>query len=94
MNTYNGVTKQWQQFWVGQGGDLSEFSGVYKDNAMRFTGKTSLPDGTLILRRLTFFNLEPGHVRQFSEVSNDGGKTWSVGYDFNYVRKKDAAQSH
>jgi hypothetical protein len=27
-------------------------------------------------------------VRQFSQRSEDGGKTWSVEYDFTYFRKK------
>jgi len=27
-------------------------------------------------------------VRQFSQGSTDGGKTWNVEYDFTYVRKK------
>ncbi|MEW6208480.1 MAG: hypothetical protein AB1631_08935 [Acidobacteriota bacterium] len=40
------------------------------------------------MRRLTFFNLGADRVRQFSERSTDGGKTWAVGYDFTYIRKK------
>jgi hypothetical protein len=27
-------------------------------------------------------------VRQFSEQSRDGGTTWTVVYDFNYLRRK------
>jgi hypothetical protein len=27
-------------------------------------------------------------VRQFSRGSTDGGKTWTVEYDFTYTRKK------
>jgi hypothetical protein len=27
-------------------------------------------------------------VRQFSQASTDGGKTWKVEYDFIYTRKK------
>jgi len=46
------------------------------------------PGGKPIKNRPTFFNLGPDLVRQFSEQSNDGGATWSVGYDFNHLRKK------
>ena len=46
------------------------------------------PGGKPFKNRPTFFNLGPDQVRQFSEQSNDGGATWSVGYDFNRLRKK------
>jgi hypothetical protein len=39
---------------------------------------------------LSFTPLGPDKVRQFEENSSDGGKTWTVGYDFTYVRKKQA----
>jgi hypothetical protein len=41
----------------------------------------------LFRRKLTFFNLGPHKVRQFSQRPSDDGKTWSVEYDFTYVRK-------
>jgi len=59
-----------------------------QDGAMRYKGETHTQGGGKILRRLTFFNLGADRVRQFSERSTDGGKTWTVGYDFTYVRKK------
>jgi hypothetical protein len=37
---------------------------------------------------MTLFNLEHGEVRQFSEQSLDDGKSWSVGYDFQYLRAR------
>ena len=66
---------------------MSEFAGEFKDSAMRFEGESHRPEGTRILRRLTFFNLGLDRVRQFSEASTDGGKTWNLDYDFTYIRK-------
>ena len=44
--------------------------------------------GPPLKRHLQFFKLGPDKVRQFSQGSTDGGKTWSPEYDFTYVRKK------
>jgi hypothetical protein len=44
------------------------------------------PDGSKLKRHLQFFNLGPNQVRQFSQASRDGGKTWTVEYDFTYNR--------
>jgi hypothetical protein len=45
------------------------------------------PDGTKLKRHLQFFKLGPDSVRQFSQGSSDGGKSWQVEYDFTYIRK-------
>jgi hypothetical protein len=88
LNAYNPVTKQWQQFWVGQGGAVTEYresewigpSLSYRAVYPPANGKP----GTII--RLTFTPIDANTVRQFSDISNDGGKTWVVGYDFYYHR--------
>jgi hypothetical protein len=46
------------------------------------------PSGGTLLRHLTFTPLPEGKVRQLSESSMDGGKTWTTEYDFVYVKKQ------
>ncbi|MGE0128995.1 MAG: hypothetical protein AB7U82_13025 [Blastocatellales bacterium] len=70
------------------GGNVSEFSGEYKDGAMRYEGESHLANGAKVLRRMIVYNLGADRVRQYSERSTDEGKTWGVAYDFLYVRKK------
>lgn len=53
-----------------------------------WTDEIPQPDGTKLKRHLQFIKLGPDKVRQFSQGSNDGGKTWFVEYDFTYNRKK------
>jgi hypothetical protein len=55
---------------------------------MRFEGESHLSDGARIWRRMTLFNMSPTQVRQLSYASVDGGKTWSINYDFIYTRTK------
>ena len=88
FNFYDAALGRWRQTWVDSSGNVSEFVGEFKDNAMRFEGETHRSAGNKVLRRMTLFNLGPDRVRQYSERSLDGGKTWGVGYDYVYIRKK------
>jgi hypothetical protein len=36
---------------------------------------------------MTFIRMGADKLRQFSEISLDGGKTWSSAYDFVYTRR-------
>jgi len=88
LNFYDSSLGKWRQTWADSSGGVSEFAGVYKDNAMRFEGESHAPSGAKTIRRLTFFNLGPDRVRQFSEASYDDGKSWTVDYDFTYLRRQ------
>jgi len=90
FNTYNAITKQWQQTWVDNMGGTVEFlEGHHEDNKMIFRTKPfSLSKDTVAVRRLTFYNLGKDKVRQYSEISKDDNKTWVKEYDLEYRRKK------
>jgi|SRR5689334_21150568 len=88
-NTYNAALKRWEQYWVDNSGGNIFFYGGLKDGAMDYwTEDIPQPDGTKLRRHLQFFKLGPDKVRQFSQGSTDGGKTWHVEYDFTYDRRK------
>jgi tetratricopeptide (TPR) repeat protein len=87
-NIYNTSLKRWEQFWVDNIGGMIHFYGGLKDGVMDYwTDDMPQPDGTKLRRHLQFFNQGPNKVRQFSQGSKDGGKTWNVEYDLTYVRK-------
>ncbi len=88
LNKYNNVTKQWEQFWVSDSGTTNYFKGSLVDGAMRYTLEMPGPSGGTLLRHLTFTPLAEGKVRQFSQRSMDGGKTWATEYDLVYVKKQ------
>ena len=88
FNAYDKDAGKWIQTWVDDQGDVTQFvNGELKDHAMRFEAKKKGADGKTIDKHLTFFDLGDGRVRQFAELSSDGGKTWTTEYDFLYVRK-------
>jgi hypothetical protein len=89
LNAYNPQTRQWQQYWVGQGGLVtpyleSEWNGGSVSFVSRPVAGGPTPSPTL---RLTFTPLDDGSVRQHGEQSADGGKTWTTTYDFYYHRR-------
>ena len=88
INFYDPGTKKWYQSWIGSAGGALRYSGTFSNSAMRFDGETFGPDGKRTLQRLTFFKIDGNTVRQLAEASTDEGKTWSVSYDFKYVRRK------
>lgn len=90
FNMYNVATKQWQQTWVDNTGNTTEFlRGEGADGKIvYYADKVTGPNGKAFMRRLTFTKLSNDKVRQFGELSNDEGKTWVVEYDLEYRRKK------
>ena len=88
-NIYNADLKRWEQFWVDNQGDMIHFGGGLIDGVMDFhTEAIPQTDGKTLTRRLPFYNLGADRVRQLSEGSTDGGKTWAREYDFTYQRAR------
>jgi len=88
FNYYNATTKKWHQTWVDDQGAIAEFDGDFRDGAMRLEGYREGVSHERIPARLTLTPLPNGTVRQLGENSTDGGKTWTVLYDFIYAKKK------
>ncbi|HVT99769.1 MAG TPA: tetratricopeptide repeat protein [Acidobacteriaceae bacterium] len=86
-NTWNPNLNRWEQYWVDTAAGVMFFHGALKDNVMDYwTDDIPQTTGGTLQRHLQFFNLGPDKVRQFSQGSTDGGKTWHTEYDFIYTR--------
>jgi hypothetical protein len=86
LNTYNPARHQWQQFWIGQDGGVGEYrSSEFDGKSLAFFIRDEAD--SLAVQRLTFTPVDSATVRQHSEASKDGGKTWTTQYDFFYHRK-------
>lgn len=90
FNTYNVSTKQWQQNWVDNVGGSTNYSfGKFDNGKIIFlTNPVQYSKDSIVISKLTFFNLGPDKVRQLGEISKDNGQTWSTQYDLEYRRKK------
>ncbi len=91
FNIYDSSRGMWFQTWVDSTGGLHEYHGnPDADGNMILEGE--MPGGpgqpARLPTKLSFFKLGPDQVRQFSQSSIDGGKTWTTNYDLIYTRRK------
>lgn len=88
FNTYDPSTQRWRQHWVDDRGGVLDFrDGQFVDGVLTFHASWSQPDGSRRQRRLSFTDLGEAGVRQYSELSTDGGSTWTQEYELFYRRK-------
>jgi hypothetical protein len=89
FNVYDRRSGTWHQTWVDQSGAITHFvDGRAGEGAMSFRTEPVEEEGVRTERRLTFTALGPDRVRQHSQRSTDGGRTWEDEYDFIYERMK------
>ena len=87
LNAWNPSIRQWQQYWIGQDGAPTEFrSSEFDGKSISFFNRHE--NDSLKFERLTFTPLDASTVRQHSEKTTDGGRTWATEYDLYYHRKK------
>jgi hypothetical protein len=86
-NYYDRNLGKWRQIWVDETGGILDYTGEFRDGAMRFQGWTLDARGNRVEQKLTFFAIAADTVRQLFESSTDGGKTWTPGFDGRYVKR-------
>jgi hypothetical protein len=83
ISSFVSADKGWRQFYVDNTGRAATLDGGVVDGAMVLSQQT--PAG---LTRMTVKPNADGSVRQYGELSTDGGKTWTSTFDFNYRRHR------
>lgn len=94
LSFYDTVTGHWHQTWMSNSGGA-----VYMEGGLNADGAMVLTDADLpvseaagSINRVTWSENGDGSVRQFWEVSSDGGETWSVSFDGRYVPRSEPAE--
>jgi hypothetical protein len=91
FNIYDRVARKWHQTWVDSTGGLHAYWGELRDGNMVYEGDIPAPPGSgggRVHTRLTFFRQADGSIRQYSERTPDGGKTWISVYDLLYTKRQ------
>ena len=86
LNFYNPQLGQWEQFWVWRNGTTIHTRGGYSDGKMILEGESKNQQGETVTNRITWTDNDDGTVRQYWEVSQDNGETWSTAFDGLYTR--------
>ena len=86
LNIYSAADGKWHQTWVDQTGARREFVGGMVAGTMTLVAKveTATAPGRDVLVRMKFDSSPDKTVRQHSEYSKDGGRTWFERYDYLY----------
>jgi len=78
---------KWKQTWVDNQGSYLDFVGEFKNGQMVLAREGVRPDGTKIVQRMVFKNIQANEFDWSWESSTDGGKTWQVQWPIHYKRK-------
>lgn len=90
---YDPATRTWKQVWVTESayapGGLKEKTLVERMNGggLRFQGEIARAEGETYLDRTTLTPNLDGTVRQWIQISTDGGGMWTTVFDATYERK-------
>jgi len=89
FNTYNSASKEWQQTWVDNTGNTTEYlrGKATEGHIVFYADRVISAKGKYFLRKLSFIKLSDIRVRQLGERSDDEGKTWIIEYDLEYRKK-------
>lgn len=86
--TYSRLLKAWNYFWVSDTGQTTYFTGEpIGPTEMRYVTRAPLAAGGERLRHWTLSLQPDGRVRELSQGSEDGGRTWAVEYDLMWRKK-------
>ena len=88
LNFYDTGDKKWHQMYTDNNGNISRYSGELKEGSMYLWGENTDSKGDKSLVRMEFTPNNDGSVRQLYEGSTDGGKTWSIYFDGQYIKKQ------
>ncbi len=88
VSTYDHGAGKWKQTWVDNEGGYLDFTGEFNDGRMILSRTAKRPDGSEVLQRMVWKNIQPDQLDWSWEASTDGGKTWKVQWPIHYQRKK------
>ncbi|MBW3670206.1 MAG: hypothetical protein KY432_00890 [Acidobacteria bacterium] len=82
FNRYDPETATWNQHWVFNNGSEMILTGTFEQGRMVL----ETPERVEPRQRWTWYEIEPGKVRQMAEQTIDG-KTWTTTWDSVYIPK-------
>lgn len=88
LNAWDRSTGRWRQTWTDSAGAWREFVGDPEGGRMVLVWRHPAPAGGEEQVRMAFTPNADGTVRQYSDRSTDGGRTWTLRYDYTYRRAK------
>ncbi|PYX91282.1 MAG: hypothetical protein DMG71_20555 [Acidobacteria bacterium] len=87
VSVFDTRSAKWKQTWVDNEGGYLDFVGDFKDGQMILSRQATRSDGTKVLQRMVWKDIQPNEFDWSWESSKDGGKTWQVLWPIHYKRQ-------
>lgn len=86
LSAWDPKTGKWRQTWVDSSGTTVHFEGGFANDTMTIEGLWAnvIAPGKDGVVRMNYRRNRDGSVRQWGEVTQDGGRTWTTSFDFTY----------
>ena len=84
LNSWRPAERKWRQTWTDSGNNWNEYAGGMEGGVMVLTGSSSKAGGAATPVRMSYEAKSDGSVVQTGYQSADGGKTWSLTYQYAY----------
>ena len=84
LNSWRPAEMKWRQTWTDSGNNWNEYAGGIEGGLMVLTGTSAKAGGTRVPARMTYEAKADGSVVQTGYQSSDGGKSWSLTYQYAY----------
>lgn len=89
ISVFNPHNKVWHQAWADNQGGFYNFIGEITDTSKIFkTIPRELADGSVIIQRMVFYNIQANQLTWDWEHSFDGGENWTLDWRIFYRRKE------
>ena len=84
-SVFDRTTREWKQTWVDNSGGYLDFVGAVVDGNRVFA-REFRREGRTIRQRMVFRDVKPDSFKWLWQRSDDGGATWSTGWEIDYRR--------
>ena len=88
LSVYNPRTHEWQQTWADNQGSYLDFKGSLKGNDRIFATSRKKADGSRVMLRMVFTDIQQDRFTWRWEASEDEGENWQLLWQIFYQRKK------
>lgn len=87
FSVFNSKSGKWLQTWVDNKGGYLDFTGGFEGGKMIFTREFTAKNGSEMMQRMVWYNIENDKFDWNWELSADNGKTWKLNWKIHYTRK-------
>lgn len=87
VSVFSPADSLWHQTWVDNSGGYIDLVGIVDGDVRVFQTKPVVSGSKTIIRRMIFYNITENTFTWDWEFSEDGGKSWALSWQINYLRK-------